>query len=152
MNLNSFLQRYKPAAGMRTHLAAAAGMWTLVGLGLGLAGAIWAFRAPLPWSFLLILGGVGLGFLKGRWVLGRVAGRNADRLLRRGEGRCFFSFISWGSWGLALGMMALGWLLRHSGLPRPYIGGLYAAIGSALLTGSLPLWRAWRTAGLRQDL
>jgi len=43
-------------------------------------------------------------------------------------------------------MMGAGYVLRHSGVPRPALGVLYVAIGTALLLGSTPLWQALRRA------
>jgi len=63
--------------------------------------------------------------------------RLVARIIERGEGRCLGGFVSWKTWLLILGMMAMGWALRRSGAPFWVIGVLYAGIGTALVTASL---------------
>ena len=41
-------------------------------------------------------------------------------------------------------MIASGIILRLSGVPRPVLGVLYTAVGTALLIGGRQLWKAWR--------
>jgi hypothetical protein len=138
------VERFKPAASARTHLLAAAGLWTAVGLGLSVLGFIWCFSTPLPWPFLLAAVGVFAGSLKGRFVLRRLAEKNATRVIRRGDGHCLGGFLSVKTWLLVAVMMTSGMLLRRSGVPHSILGPLYAAIGTALLAGSVPLWKARR--------
>lgn len=141
-------ERLKPAAKARTHLLAAAGLWTLVGLGLSILGYIWCFAVRLPWPFVLAALGIVAGSLKGRFVLRRLAEKNAARVIRRGDGHCLGGFLSIKTWILVAVMMASGILLRRSGVPHAILGVLYSAIGTALLAGSIPLWQARRrTAG-----
>jgi len=142
--LRRLAERWKPAAKAQTHLLAAAGLWTVVGLGLSTLGFVWCFAARLPWPFLLAAVGIFAGTLKGRYVLRRLAERNAARVIRRGDGHCLGGFLSIKTWLLVAVMMASGILLRRSGIPHPILGPLYAAIGTALLAGSLPLWEARR--------
>ncbi len=137
------LERFKPAASRRIHLFVAGLMWTLVGLGLAAAGIVWCLGAGLPNAFFYLIPGVLVGMLKGVFVLSRAARRSAERIESRGDGVCLGGFISWGSWGLVLVMMGTGVLLRHSALPRAWLGLIYTAIGSALLTGSRVFWRVF---------
>ena len=46
-------------------------------------------------------------------------------------------------------MIGTGYLLRHSGVPRPWIGVIYAAVGSGLILASIGTWRRWRTLNSR---
>jgi hypothetical protein len=139
---SAILRSLKPAASVRTHFLAAAVAWTVVGGALTVAGVVWCVASPLPWSAGLIVLGVALGAAKARWVLAAVARRNSARLVDRGDGHCLGGFVSWRGWLLIVGMMAAGFLLRNSGLPLPILGPLYVAVGTALLLGSLSLWRA----------
>jgi hypothetical protein len=136
----------KPASSARAQLAAAAGLWTVVGLGLGSAGGLWSLSVPAPASLGLLALGACLGLVKAALVIRPMARRNAQRILARGDGRCFGGFLSWKSWLFVLAMMAFGALLRASPVPRPVLGVLYVAIGVALLTGSTPLWRTFARA------
>jgi len=138
----AWAERWKPAAGVRAHLVAAAGLWTLVGIGLTAAGLAWCFGSPLPWSVVLAGAGLAAGLVKGRFVIRRVAERNAARIIARGDGHCLGGFLSVKTWLLVAVMMASGMVLRRSAVPRPVLGVVYTAVGTALLAGSVILWRA----------
>jgi len=137
-------ERWKPAARARTHLLAAALLWTVVGLGLAAAGIAWSFGSAFPWSLLLAGAGVAAGVVKGRLVILKMADRNTARIIARGDGRCLVGFLAPKTWLLVAAMMASGIILRRSGVPRPILGVLYTAVGTGLLIGSRQLWKAWR--------
>jgi hypothetical protein len=140
------VERLKPAARARTHLCAAAALWTVCGAGLGVAGVHFARSAADPGTALAVIAaGALLGLAKARFALAGFARRNADRILARGDGRCLGGFLSPGTWVFVASMMTAGFVLRRSALPRPLLGLVYVAVGVALLAGSLPLWR--RLAG-----
>lgn len=141
--MNAWMHRYKPAASARTHLLAAAGLWTLVGSALLTVGAIWLTRRGGPVTVLVLAVAVGFGLLKARLVLRKTARRIADRIQARGDGRCLGGFLSWQSWMLVLAMMVMGRLLRSGLLSVWIVGAAYAAIGTALLVASITLWRRW---------
>jgi hypothetical protein len=137
-------ERWKPAARARTHLLAAAILWTVVGLGLAVAGLAWSFGSALPWSLLLAAAGVAAGIVKGRLVISKMADWNTARIIARGDGSCLGGFLAPKTWLLVAAMMASGIILRRSGVPRPVLGVLYTAVGSGLLIGSFQLWKARR--------
>jgi len=138
----AWAERWKPAAGVRAHLVAAAGLWTVVGLGLAAAGLVWCFGPPLPWSVVLAAAGLAAGLVKGRYVIRRMAEKNAARIIARGDGHCLGGFLSVKTWLLVAAMMASGMVLRRSAVPRPVLGVVYTAVGTALLAGSVVLWKA----------
>jgi hypothetical protein len=140
--------RKKPAARVRTHLLAAALLWTIVGFGLAAVGLVWCFTLRPPWSFGLAVAGLAVGTLKGFYIIRRIARGNSARLIARGDGHCLGGFLSAKTWLLVLAMMASGILLRQSPIPRPVLGVIYAAVGTGLLIGSFPLWKAHREAAL----
>jgi len=51
--------------------------------------------------------------------------------------RCIFSFIPWKSYILIIIMIAIGFLLRHSPIPKLYLAVLYTGIGTALILSSV---------------
>jgi hypothetical protein len=140
---DDWAQRSKPAARARTHLLAAALLWTLVGGGLAAAGLAWSFGSPLPWSVALVIGGLAAGTVKGRLVIRGMAARNTARIIARGDGRCLGGFLAPKTWLLVAVMMASGMILRRSGVPHPVLGVLYTAVGTGLLIGARQLWRSW---------
>lgn len=137
-------ERWKPAARVRTQLFAAAALWTVVGCGLAAAGLFWCFETTIPGSIIWAVGGIAAGLLKGFLIIRKFAERNTARLIARGDGRCLGGFLSAKTWLLVALMMTSGILLRRSAVPRPVLGVIYTAVGTALLAGCLPLWQAWR--------
>jgi hypothetical protein len=136
----------KPAASRRVHMFAAGLLWTLVGILLAASGTLWVLASGSGLAVpVLILAGAG-GAAKARFILRKSARRVAERIERRGDGRCLGGFLSWKSWLLVLAMMGFGRLLRASPLPPLVRGGIYAAVGVALLGASLFLWKRWREA------
>lgn len=140
MHVRHYLERWKPAASARTHLLLAALLWTCVGTGLSIAGIRWSASSGFLWTLILLALGVSVGLAKGRYALEKTARVSAARMASRGDGKCLGGFLSWQSWLLVLGMMAAGYLLRRSGVPKPLLGFLYVAIGTALLRGSRVYW------------
>jgi hypothetical protein len=146
----SNLERFKPAASIRSRLCLAALIWTVVGGGLLAAGARWtvAGRGLTGWAVL----GMALvvGWLKARFVLAGRAADNARRIVAAGEDRCLGGVFAWSAWLFVLAMVAVGYLLRHSDVPRLWVGAIYAAVGLGLVLASLRTWSRWRALA-RQD-
>ena len=137
------LNAYKPAASARVHLLLAATMWSVVGAILLVLGVRWTVDGRVPYMWLLLALAVGVGLLKARFVLKRVAGRAIERIRTRGDGRCIGGFLSLRTWAFVASMAAAGYLLRHGLLPRTIVGLIYVAVGAALLVASRRLWHAW---------
>lgn len=106
------------------------------------AGVILLVRA-LPWlaaagqmGWAVGIGSLGLGFLKSRLIFVPLASRNIERieaLSPHKEKICVFAFQALQSYLIIVLMIGLGIALRLSPLPRLVLGGVYTAIGSALL-------------------
>jgi len=142
--VSQIIQQWKPAAPAKTHLLLAGLLWTCVGAGLTFAGVGWSARAGFAWGPVLVAAGGVAGVAKARFVLDRTALSSAARIRLRGDGKCLGGFLSWQSWMLVLAMIAGGIALRRSGLPRPLLGFLYTAVGTALLWSSRVYWAEWR--------
>ena len=126
-----------PRTSRSVRLVLAALIWTLVGLGLLLAG----FRLA---GLAASLAGLALGYLKGRYLLAGMARVNAARIVS-GPGRAsIFTAFPLSSWGIAAFFMALGLVIRRSGLPSALVGFVYVAAGFGLLVASCSGWLAWR--------
>jgi len=137
------LDAYKPAASAQSHLLLAAMMWTGVGAVLLFFGVRWLFDARGPYVFVLLAVAVAAGLLKARFVLEHTTRRAIERIRTRGDGRCIGGFLSLRTWAFVAVMMTAGRLLRGGLLPRPVVGFVYVAIGTALLLASRRLWCAW---------
>jgi hypothetical protein len=135
--MNRKIAKIKPAVNKRVLLFLAGFMWLGVGTMLLFLSFSWlhAFRAH--GSFLF--GGIGVivalvvhhfGFLK-------IVDKNLGRILPMEGTKCVFSFITWKSYVVVAVMVAMGALLRHSPIPKPYLAILYISIGLALLLSSI---------------
>lgn len=59
------------------------------------------------------------------------------RILPMEGRRCAFAFMSWKSYLLVFVMIFLGFVIRHSMIPKLYVAVLYTAIGTALFLSSV---------------
>ena len=143
----SVLEALKPDVSSRIRLFMAAMIWSLVGAGLSLTGLRWILGGGPLWLILGVGTALLLGLAKSRLLLMPSARANSERILAAGEHRCVGGTVSWGAWGLVAVMMLGGILLRHSTLPRPWLGVAYLAVGTALLRGSFVTWGYWHRAG-----
>jgi hypothetical protein len=126
-----------------SRLALAALLWTLVGLGLLVAGAWFAFSTGWKTGASAIFFGLVLGAVKGRFLLAKMARDNAARI-ESGPGLAWLgAMFPLSSWGIAVFFMVAGLVLRRSGLPLSLVGFMYVAAGFGLLVASLSGWRAW---------
>jgi len=140
-----------------THLKVAFMIWGLVGTGLLIAGGIFLFGSrslsvlnegnSVSWQ----AEGIGLsialviGFIKGRFVLKKVARRYIARIQTLPESSPFYMTFSRKSWFMVLGMMVLGRTIRALGTPHVVVGSIYVAVGFALILGCLNYVKASQT-------
>lgn len=132
------IHRFKPTMSVRMQLLAAASMWLVASLILGVRGALWVGRSD--WWFALLFLGVTIGAVKARFLLDGVARRASARIRARGCSACAGGFLSWKSWVLVLSMIAGGHALRLTATPRPVLGVLYVAVGFGLLIADRIYW------------
>ncbi len=133
-----------PQTSRSVRLAVAALIWSMVGSGLLAGGAWFAWTAGWKTAAAAIISGLALGFLKGRFLLEPIVLHNAGRI-GSGPGSAWLgAAFSLSSWAIAAFFMAVGMVVRKSGLAMPLIGFIYVAAGSGLLYGSFAGWRAWR--------
>ena len=120
------------------HLMIATALWAMVGLGLLMAGLFFTFGDNFVGaaSLIIFVPACALGVLKGIIVLPRVAKKNRDRILALPEASPFYMTFSIKSWLLILSMILLGRVIRAIGTPSSIVGGIYVAVGMALLLGS----------------
>ena len=118
----------------------------------------WLTQPPTPWTLVWAVAGVTIALAANRFAFTRLAQRNIQRILRYPDKVCVFAFQAWSGYIMIFGMIALGILLRHSPLPKPYLAVIYVAIGGALIQASLNyvarlfqiiaesdfLWGRWR--------
>jgi len=138
------LYSLKPTSSTRSRLLLASLIWSGAGAGLLVAGLRWLVGVHGNWIWLGLVAALLVGAAKGFLVLARRADANARRIVDAGEARCLGGAFSWGSWLLTLAMIGAGYSLRHSPLPRPWLGLVYVAAGVGLLGASVVSWSHWR--------
>jgi len=130
------LRRLKPAVP-KTWLIAIAGLvWFGVGVMLCRLAYVWLQPDSAARRTLLGAAGIGLALVVQRLMLARVARRNIARIETYAERGCLFAFQAWRSYLLIIGMIGLGFTLRHSTLPRDWLAVAYLAMGGGLLLAS----------------
>jgi hypothetical protein len=127
----------------KSQLFFAAMLWTLVGCGLLGFGLKWLIGSGSEWIFLLVLGAIVVGGVKGHFILRKSALRTIKRIETRPETSNLIGMFSINTWVIIGVMIAGGRFIRTSGLADEFLGALYAAIGAALIMGSLYTWRAY---------
>ena len=131
------LQRLKPSVSRRTLLLLAGLIWIGVGATL-LTYAVGWLREGRPAHLFTPVGiGVFAALLIHHFGFLRVVDRNLGRILPMEGKRCVFSFMSWKSYLVVGLMMALGFGLRQSPIPKSYLAVLYIGIGLALILSSI---------------
>ena len=129
-------------------------LWTAVGLMLAIFGFEWMLKGfGWPWALVLAIPFVALGFVKGRFILDKMAKKAVIRIGERGPTAPWWGFYPLRTWLLIAAMMATGIVLRvaipdlffHFHAPDiyfAYIGLVYLAVGVALLHASRTWWAA----------
>jgi hypothetical protein len=136
------LSQLKPALPRRYLILLSGLMWSLVGLMLCRLALKWYLALNIEdyWSF--ILGGVLLALPIHRFGFSIIAIANIKRIQLLPEKPCLFAFMSWWNYPLVLFMISLGLALRHSPVPKTYLGILYIGIGAGLFLSSLRYYGA----------
>ncbi|MBL8199749.1 MAG: hypothetical protein JNK40_02145 [Chromatiales bacterium] len=121
--------------------ALAGGLWVAVAILLGAITIPWL--RPLNGSALagVLASGLVIAALISRFGFSRLAHRNILRLDGLGERASVFAFQPGKSYFVILLMMAMGWTLRHSPLPKPVLATVYVGIGGGLLLSGLTYFR-----------
>jgi hypothetical protein len=131
------IKKYKPAVTREVLLFLAWALWFCVGCLLLTYAIFWLMAAGT--GHRVMCGGTGVlcALLVHHFGLLTVVDKNLARL-QSGDGKkCLFSFMPWKSYLIIPVMIALGVLLRHSAIPKPYLAILYIGMGLALLLSSL---------------
>lgn len=138
-----------PVASRSSRLVFAAMIWSLVGAGLMVAGTWFSLSGGWLAGAAAVVIGLALGYVKGHYLLAGMARANAARI-ESGPGRAtIFTAFPLSSWIIAFFFMALGLVIRRSGLPPALVGFVYVAAGFGLLVASCSGWRAWVRSGAR---
>jgi hypothetical protein len=92
-------------------------------------------------ALMLIVVGLIIGFIKGRFALAKTVQRVVERILKLKSPIKFSQVYSKGYLLLIAGMMLLGLSMKWLGLPMEIRGTIDVAIGSALMNGAVAYFR-----------
>ena len=132
--------KYRPAVTKNVLLLLAGLVWFLVGVALVIVSVTWLTAAPVH-VHPLAFAGIMLALLVHHLGFLRIVDKNLNRLLSVSGLRCVFGFIPWRSYLIILIMIAMGWMLRHSVIPKHDVAVIYLGIGLALVLSSLRYFR-----------
>ena len=104
------------------------------------------FGSAQQGAAILIAAGLGIGFLKGRFVLSKTVHRVATRIASLPLPIRYSSVYPSSYWMVLSGMMMLGISLRFLPIPIDIRGLIDVAIGSALINGAMLYFRFARSA------
>lgn len=142
------LRKLKPGVPRRIHLLLAATLWSLIGIMLVFRGVSWLSAVGRLW---IMAPALIAGTIKSLFILDNTARKGVQRILEMVDGTCLGAVYSLRTWLLVLLMIGAGMVLRHSGLPKELLGGLYVAIGWALFFSSRHAWLAWHHISDRRE-
>jgi len=134
---NRELEKWKPGVPKSSLLLIAGAMWIIVGVMLDSIVYSWLRTEQLDDALLAAAIGFVCSLFIHHFGFLRLVDRNLDRILPMEGRRCIFSFMPWKSYILIIIMIALGFLLRHSPIPKLYLAVLYTGIGTALILSSV---------------
>jgi hypothetical protein len=115
-------------------------VWSLTGLFLSTVAVSWLFGIGTGYFLAAIAGAIAAGWAIYRFKFSQLARENIERIYSQSPGQdrvCVFAFQNLRSYFLVIVMMSMGYLIRHSGFPKPYLAPFYLAIGVAMLLSSL---------------
>lgn len=133
----SFWEKCTPAITRHWLWLFAGMLWSIVGIMLCVIAGFWLSTVNWPMNGLGAILGFGSGIVIYRYGFSRIARKNIHRIEQKPETVCLFAFQAWKSYLLIAVMMFLGYILRHSHLPRVILAVVYSGIGTGLTLSSL---------------
>ncbi|MCL5405224.1 MAG: hypothetical protein M1398_00605 [Deltaproteobacteria bacterium] len=138
-------ERYKPAVHRHWLVFAAGVEWCAVGIGLIAVACYWLY--PSTWPLRIAIAALGVALGVGMYLLAfcRLVRKNLKRIERKPEVVCLFAFQGKRVYFLIPVMMAMGYAIRHSSLPKEIAAAVYFTMGMALILGSSSYFRRFST-------
>lgn len=145
------ISNLKPEVSRNWRIALAGMLWSGVGIMLCRMGYLWILSEPAD-RVAYGAAGLVLALLAHKFAFSKIATKNIERLLQMPDRSCLFAFQAWKSYLIIVFMIALGFTLRHSPVPRHFLAVIYLAVGGALLLSSLSYYVClWREFNRRTD-
>jgi hypothetical protein len=134
---NLKIEDWKPGVPKSVLLLLAGAVWIGVAIMLNWLSYSWLRTESRESALVALLIGFIGALVIHRFGFSRLVDKNLARILPMEGPRCVFSFMPWKSYLLIMVMIFMGFLLRHSPIPKLYLAVLYTAIGTALILSSL---------------
>ena len=144
------MAKVKPAVNKRVLLFLAGLMWLSVGTMLLYLSFSWLNASHANGAFIFAGIGVLVALLVHHFGFLKIVDKNLGRILPMEGSKCVFAFMTWKSYIIVAIMVAMGTLLRHSPIPKPYLSIIYIGIGLALLLSSIRYLRVLLSQGSRR--
>ena len=136
------LDHLKPRASRSFLILLSGLMWSVVGILLCRLAISWyltlGFIQHIFWFSLSIPLALAIHF----FGFSRLAKVNIPRIQDLPPKPCIFAFMEWWNYPLVIFMISLGIWMRHSPIPKQYLGILYFGIGAGLFLASLLYYHA----------
>jgi len=145
------IEKWKPGVAKGGLLLTAGIMWMGIGVMLDVLSYGWLKGVRTDRAVLAAVIGFLCALVIHHFGFLRLVDKNLARILPMEGKRCIFSFMPLKSYILIIMMMFMGFLLRHSAIPKLYLSVLYIGIGTALILSSVRYLRylmvGWRKGG-----
>jgi hypothetical protein len=139
--MNAILKKLNPSIDKRLLIAISGIIWGVVGFILCKLAVQWLSDTHHNNAFWLGLTGIILSILIHYFGFSRIVKHNIERILSLKEKICIFAFQPLKSYIIVVIMITMGFLLRHSPIPKPYLSVIYIGFGGAMFLSSLRyLW------------
>jgi hypothetical protein len=131
------LERIKPAVDKKVLIFIAGFLWLCTGIMLMTLSVSWLSKISTEDEVLFLSAGFIIAMPIHRFGFTKIVNKNLRRLLPVTEKKCVFSFMTWKSYLIIPVMATMGYTIRHSGFPKPYISVIYTGIGLALFLSGM---------------
>jgi hypothetical protein len=131
------IEKWKPGVPKGGLLLTAGIMWMGIGVMLDVLSYGWLKSERTDYAVWAAVIGFLCALVIHHFGFLRVVDKNLARILPMEGKRCIFSFMPLKSYVLIVVMMLMGFLLRHSAIPKLYLSVLYMGIGTALILSSV---------------
>ena len=132
-----------PAAKRKVLVLLAGAVWSIVGISLILVALNWLIAGDGNIGVSLAIGVV-VGAVVHYIGFSKLVSTNLNRIYSQAPGKdkvCIFAFQNRRSYLMIAVMILMGYIMRHSPIPKIYLAPMYLTIGFALLLSSIRYYK-----------
>ncbi len=135
--MHRILKDLEPAVEKDILIIIAALVWGVVGILLCNLASGWLKMTSMSKGFWLGISGLILSLFIYHFGFMKLVKKNSKRIMSLTGKSCIFAFQPWKSYITIIIMIMLGFTLRHSPLPKPFLAIIYIGFGLAMILSSL---------------